>query len=120
MQDCASSSKSGPIITSFLPTFSNNSLVGISLFWLFLRIAQLRLLKESKIPIFLFFIIIFNECQRLNYEQYGNKLTFAFRHAHSEIFFARPNVSFRYGRVLIYFFLSRAKSKRSEGLDLKF
>ncbi|WP_346883984.1 hypothetical protein, partial [uncultured Algibacter sp.] len=27
-----------------------------------------------------------NEAQRLSYEQYGSKLAFAFRHAHSEIF----------------------------------
>jgi hypothetical protein len=43
----------------------------------------------------------------LSYEQYGSKLAFAFRHAHSEIFL---RACLR--QVLFFIFLFKAKSQR--------
>lgn len=42
-----------------------------------------------------------NYLQRFSYEQYGSKLAFAFRHAHSEIFW-----------FCFFFFCVKAKSQR--------
>ena len=58
---------------------------------------------EDIIIIKIIFFIAFSlyYCQRLSYEQYGSKLVFTFRHAHSEIFW-----------FCFFFFCVKAKSQR--------